>query len=105
METRVTRGQRPPSMIALTRLVFSLFTFNDGDIAEDFSEMNPMSESTARKSCRNEVISRIVDAEMKFCGSTLVPEAGGMLYGHASSMNRRWALWVLPSSLKDLHLL
>ena len=68
-------------MIALTRLVFSLFTFNEGEVAEDLSGINPMSESTARKSCRNEVISRIVDAEMKFYVSALLSEARRMLCG------------------------
>ena len=64
--TRATRGQKPPRMTAFTRLVLSLFRLREGSVGELEGEMESRDARAEKRSLRRDVISRMVEGEMKF---------------------------------------
>lgn len=59
-------------MTALTRLRFELLALRASSVGLDDSGTKPSDESEDRKSSRNDVMSRMVEMEMKFCVKTSV---------------------------------
>ena len=64
--TLATRGQRPPSITALTRLVFSLQLLSPGVDGVESRGIKPIPAKDETKSCRRVVTSLRVVKDMKF---------------------------------------